>query len=515
MADDRPEQLFVLQRNAPKTDKVNRQAQKARGSMIYRRGSQPQWAGDEDSSEDDIVNADRGRIRSHAKKGGTRAVKMEKIERQVRRPAEPVVLSSRTIAEPVVVKAEQGDEDEDVQVESKDPVHVKKELDIDISSLEIPEGPEEDSEEEEGEEEDVDDRRAAMRRRKLQKMKEEEEQRKQTATKEEDKKDEVRMSDMNTSMNTSMNISNTLFISSPLQSLSPSRDLLSPSRSLSSPLPPSPFHPLNLYDEDEDEDEDESEYESDSEESVARPMLKPVFVSKRQRQTIEERERMEAEEEAYEEELRQREKERKEQAKKMVIAHLKAEEEAKLKSKEEEMPDDTDGLDEEEEIKAWKLRELRRIKRENDFRERHKKDQEEIEKRRNMTDEQIEALNRVKSEKDRGNMKFLQKYFHKGAFFQDEDHEIFKRDFNQATGLDREVDRSALPKVLQVKNFGLMSRTKYTHLVDQDTTYSSGKSKRELEDEEELKLKFRGKRKLAGTGRIDNVFRKKTKSSDS
>jgi microfibrillar-associated protein 1 len=56
-------------------------------------------------------------------------------------------------------------------------------------------------------------------------------------------------------------------------------------------------------------------------------------------------------------------------------------------------------------------------------------------------------------------------------FSQDED--ILKRhDFTEAT--ESTVDVSMLPKVMQVKNFGKRSRTKYTHLLDQDTTVAAG-----------------------------------------
>lgn len=81
--------------------------------------------------------------------------------------------------------------------------------------------------------------------------------------------------------------------------------------------------------------------------------------------------------------------------------------------------------------------------------------------------EDLERAQKSRDEKPKGQQKFLQKYWHKGAFHQDQ--EILKRhDFTQAT--ESTIDVSLLPKVMQVKNFGKRSQTKYTHLLDQDTS---------------------------------------------
>merc|ERR1712152_7935 len=69
----------------------------------------------------------------------------------------------------------------------------------------------------------------------------------------------------------------------------------------------------------------------------------------------------------------------------------------------------------------------------------------------------------------KGKYKFMQKYYHRGAFYMDEEENVLKRDVSHAT-LEDKFDKTVLPKVMQVKNFGRSGRTKYTHLVDQDTT---------------------------------------------
>ena len=146
--------------------------------------------------------------------------------------------------------------------------------------------------------------------------------------------------------------------------------------------------------------------------------------------------------------------------------------------KEEEKPDvdDTDGLDPAGEFEAWRLRELARIKRDKEAELARELEREEIERRRALPEEQrlkedLERAEQTRKEKPKGQQKFLQKYWHKGAFHQDD--EVLKRhDYTEAT--ESTVDVSMLPSVMQVKNFGKRGRTKYTHLLDQDTTVATG-----------------------------------------
>lgn len=137
--------------------------------------------------------------------------------------------------------------------------------------------------------------------------------------------------------------------------------------------------------------------------------------------------------------------------------------------------DDRDGLDEDAEYAAWKLRELKRIKRDREERETREREAADIERRRKMTDAEIQAENArdkdANDATDKGQMRFLQKYYHKGVFYTDDDQvsAALKKDFTAPT-LDDQFDKSSLPAVMQVKNFGRAGQTKYTHLADQDTT---------------------------------------------
>ncbi|KAL0885479.1 hypothetical protein Bca101_009461 [Brassica carinata] len=259
---------------------------------------------------------------------------------------------------------------------------------------------------------------------------------------------------------------------------------------------------LPLEDEKEEEEvqdeEEESEYETDSEEEMfGIYMMKPVFVRKAERDTIAERERMEAEEEALEELARKELELRKIETKAMVVEEIRKDEERRKNVILEEANrgdvDTDDEANEAEEYEAWKTRELGRIKGEKDARGAMSKEKEEVDKLRNMTEEERKEWERdnpkpsssSSSEKPKKKWKFMQRYYHKGAYFQeagsDETNDgIFQRDYSAPTGVDR-LDKSVLREVQQVKNFGRSGGTKWTHLAKEDTTYG-GRIKKDEED---------------------------------
>ncbi|KAL5708702.1 hypothetical protein ACHQM5_019468 [Ranunculus cassubicifolius] len=245
---------------------------------------------------------------------------------------------------------------------------------------------------------------------------------------------------------------------------------------------------LPVEDEDENvetEEEDESEFETDSDEDTAGPVMhKPVFIPKKERETIAERERMEAEELALKKMVETRLEERKIETKKIVIAEIQKDLEIQKNLDMEAQLADVntdDEMDQKEDYDAWQVREMARIKRDKGDRVAMAKEKEEVEKVRNMTERERRewAWNNPKPlPQPKGKWKYMQKYYHKGAFFQaDADDSagtagvdsIYRRDYSAPTGEDK-LNKTLLPKVMQVKHFGKSGRTKWTHLGNEDTT---------------------------------------------
>lgn len=173
---------------------------------------------------------------------------------------------------------------------------------------------------------------------------------------------------------------------------------------------------------------------------------------------------------------------RREQARGALLEDLRQEEQSKLEARQQTSADDkldddpTDPAEREAEYAAWRLRELARVKRDLDERRKVAGDAAEVARRRNMTDEEImaedAALLKDRNDKEKPKMRFLQRYYHEGAFFRggDEQDILEGRDFTAPTEQDL-VDKSVLPEAMQVRRgFGLAGHTRYTHLADQDTT---------------------------------------------
>jgi len=253
--------------------------------------------------------------------------------------------------------------------------------------------------------------------------------------------------------------------------------------------------------DEEEEEEEEDEDEEEEEEEDFRPLARPVFVPRSDRDTLTERDLLLQEEEEEERRIRARLEQRKEETKAIVAARL-AEEEAQLTAAAvnlqalEDIDTDDEKADPEKEYDEWKVRELQRLMRDHEERERQEREAEERRLLKSMTEEErLEYLARrgkaPAKEKSTSRINFLQKYYHRGAFFQTEAEykgesvplvgDLLKRDFSAPTGADV-VDKSTLPKVMQVKNFGRRSRSKWTHLAAEDTTFI-GRHKKEESDQ--------------------------------
>jgi microfibrillar-associated protein 1 len=243
--------------------------------------------------------------------------------------------------------------------------------------------------------------------------------------------------------------------------------------------------------DEEDEDEDEGSEESSSEEEAPRRlMMRPKFIRKSDRDEGGTAAAAAATApEANDEEA--------EAARKLAAADAMVEEQirkdlaARAAGKKhwedsdsaedgEGEVDDTDDLDPEAELAAWKLRELKRIRRDREAIEERERERAEVERRRNLTEEERRAeddahIAKQRDEKDsRGKMAYMQKYFHKGAFYQDQSKEagLDKRDIMGTRFADDVQNRELLPKALQMRDMtklGKKGATKYRDLKSEDT----------------------------------------------
>ncbi|KAF8820367.1 micro-fibrillar-associated protein 1 [Cardiosporidium cionae] len=241
----------------------------------------------------------------------------------------------------------------------------------------------------------------------------------------------------------------------------------------------------NEVDESEEDPSSGFESNSDYEEQSYHALLKPIFVSKSKRDTIKEKHQLEIEEKNRQEALRLKNRAHKIESQRIALDMMKQEvvEESNVTAGDnsgDELPDDNDDVNEAEEYELWKVRELKRLKRDKENRSQRAQFVAEIERRRGLTEEELLQENKAldatapKQEKKFKQL-FMQKYYHKGAFFQDKgqagEESIYLRDFHAPVGEDH-MNKKILPKAMRLRRgqFGHAGQVKHTHLVDIDTT---------------------------------------------
>lgn len=233
------------------------------------------------------------------------------------------------------------------------------------------------------------------------------------------------------------------------------------------------------------ESEDE---ESSSEEETRRPvMVRPKFISKAKREQQAHQDgssKGTTAAEPEEDEAAQRRAEADALVEAQIQKHIAARAAGKKHWDDSEESgdevDDTDDVDPAAEYAAWRLREIKRIVRAREAIEAKEKELAEKERRQNLTEEERRAeddalIAKQKEEKDgRGKMGYMQKYYHKGAFYQEESEKLGlgKRDLMGARFADDVKNRELLPQALQMRDMtklGKKGATKYKDLKSEDT----------------------------------------------
>ncbi len=232
--------------------------------------------------------------------------------------------------------------------------------------------------------------------------------------------------------------------------------------------------------------EDESSAESSSSEEAPRRLMgRPKFVSRAQRSGTAGVKKKDEDEEAI---LAAEEERKKAATDAMVEEQIRKDLAARAAGKKHWDDDDDlaedinteDDVDPEAEYAAWKLRELRRIKRQRERIEAREHELEEVARRRNLTEEERAVedeahLARQQEEKEgRGKMEYLQKYYHRGVFFQDDTEQaaLGQRDIMGARFADDVRNRELLPEALQMRDMtklGKKGASKYKDLKTEDT----------------------------------------------
>ena len=241
--------------------------------------------------------------------------------------------------------------------------------------------------------------------------------------------------------------------------------------------------------EEEDEGESFTEESDSSDDEPKKPLLRPTFISKAKRaqqptpQLVNQTTNQDQRRREKADEMLQAQLER--DAANRALGRKAWDDDADTAPEDE--VDDTDDVDPEAELAAWKLRELKRVRRDRLAIEEKEQEREEISRRRDLTVAQREAQDKVyiDAQKDdregKAKMGFMQKYYHKGAFFsggregEEVDEEVqnaLNRDLAGARFEDETGDKGILPEYMRIRDMtrlGRKGRTKYRDLKEEDT----------------------------------------------